>query len=106
MISVVVTLVPRQPLAILVGRPRSKQAGGMALDGVAVLQPARRWPPACGQTLPEDLVGARLVVPDRDSFDRAQSSGPVDQPPPVWEGDQNIVRELVLLDHIDGMYRR
>jgi hypothetical protein len=73
----------------------------MTLDDVAVLQVARRGLPARRETFAEDLLGGRPMVPDRDQANCAQSSGSVHEPSLVRERNEDVVRELVLLDDVD-----
>jgi hypothetical protein len=58
-----------------------KHAGGVALNDIAGLELARHRLPAGCKALVQDLVGARLVVPDRDRLDRTESGGAIDEPP-------------------------
>jgi len=45
-------------------------------------------------------MSGRLVVPDRDRLDCAESGGAVHEPPVTRKRHQDVVRELVLLDDV------
>ena len=60
------------------------------------------WPPAAGEALLEQLIGARFMSPRDDRRDRSESRAVVDEPH-VVESQDHVEREFVLLDDVDDL---
>jgi hypothetical protein len=83
-----------------------EHAGGIPLDGRPSLELAGCWTPASLEPLRDELVRRGLMVPDRDHLHRAQSGGAIDEPPSGRQRYEDVVGELILLDHVRRVNRR
>jgi hypothetical protein len=80
-----------------------KDARRVSVDHLALGQVSGCRLPACLKPLLQDLLGGRLVVPDRDRTKRSESGRAVDEPSAARQGYEDIMRELVLLDYVCWM---
>ena len=82
------------------GGPVYDHTGGVPENPLAFLQHRRRRPPPAGETLAQDFVGARLVIPHGNCRDPSQSGRIINEHQPFTVRDDDIMGELILHDDV------